>query len=133
MPETPDWSAPLQAPVTSLTQQALDATEGGASQVVLSAVPGRRIIVVQLVASAYASGFALNNLRDWVTLVLTNGATGDVIARTAISPAQPLGVAPILYGQAATDENTALWATASTRKGSGTQSILYDIAYYLGD
>jgi hypothetical protein len=118
--------------VLAVRDSFVQASEGGtAVSPVVAAVAGRRIGLLALIAGPMHGLLAHSNLRDWVTLIAYGEPTHEVLTRVSISPSAPHATAPIAPGLAQTQAGDNLTIIATTRAGSGSQGVSFDVAYYL--
>lgn len=131
MPETPDWSAPIQAPVTRWGPTIITASEVGQNVPVTSPQPTVRAVLVGLVVVPDWTASSQSVIRSWVDCEAYDQSLGVFIASASISPDAPNGVAFIPYGGAACSLGSELDVVLFSAKGAGSQSVAVTAWYYL--
>lgn len=131
MPETPDWSAPIQAPVTRFGPTIITASEVGQTVPVVSPAAGARVVLVGLVVVPDWTAAAQSVMRSWVTASAFDLITTQTLAMTACHPEAPNGVAFVPYGAAAAGLGNEVDVLLTSAKGAGSQSVAVMAWYYI--
>ncbi len=130
MPETQDWAAPLASPAILTVDTILEATPGGGPTQALVGLAGHRYVLVAAWVTPFAPPSTGKDLREWVIVVVWNGAQTVKMGSAAISPETPFAVVPVTYGAAQTAVGEGFLLQAWSRPGSGNQEVGVSLQYY---
>lgn len=129
MPETPDWSAPPQAVISSHLDLQLG-IEAGVNYQELIGAAGKRAVIVGLGLTYSAAGGNNYILRGGVTAVASDWLTGLQVAALAIEPGKPSDYLPIPPGALVLTTGADLGVQVTTEAGTGAVFVYLTQHYY---
>lgn len=132
MPETQDWSAPIESPAILTDSGAIVSSEAGTTTVLISGVAGKKITLVRLHATAYeAAGGGGAQVRDYIFAKVYDSSSLAVLAVFGLSPESPFVVDQLVYGAGQADTGHGVTIKCWSRNGAGTMQFWLLVDYYL--